>query len=84
MLIACFLAGAPRARRSTEAGSGTWGSHLTQEPVKDVSVKDVPYWNTTVDPSSSSVKPGPAVRVNCTEFLMRGHGPSRSYYEFRS
>jgi len=30
----------------------------------DVSVKDAPYWNTTVDPSSSSVKPGPAVRVN--------------------
>src|SRR5215470_11277725 len=63
----------PGSRRSTEAGSGTCESHLRQEPVMDVSVKDVPYWNTTVDPSSSSVKAGPAVRAN----------PAAAY-EFRS
>src|SRR5262249_1206925 len=33
----------PDPRRSTEAGSGTRGSHLAQEPVKDVSVKDASY-----------------------------------------
>src|SRR5262250_413980 len=57
-LLGSWCAGAPARARGREAGpqekhragSGTRGSHLAQEPVKDVSVKDVPYWNTTVDP----------------------------------
>jgi hypothetical protein len=39
------------------------------------SVVEVPYWKTTDVPSSLRLKPEPAVRVNSTEFLMRGPWP---------